>query len=185
MLAVLLIPVLINKIPLSCLAAILLLVGYKLAKFSLFQQMWKDGKDQFIPFVVTVLAVVFTDLLIGVGVGLAVGIFFLLRTNFRNPYFYTIDRTEGTDIIRLKLAQEVSFLNKGAIQYVLTHMPPNKKVIIDGSNSLFIDKDVLDTIHDYEHNAFTKNIKVELINIKSSYAVPKLSDMALDPKELS
>ncbi|TKB98927.1 SulP family inorganic anion transporter [Pedobacter cryophilus] len=185
MLAVLLIPVLINKIPLSCLAAILLLVGYKLAKFSLFTQMWKDGKDQFIPFAVTILAVVFTDLLIGVGVGLAVAIFFLLRTNFRNPYFYTIDRSEGTDIIRLKLAQEVSFLNKGAIQYVLTHMPPNKTVIIDGSNSLFIDKDVLDTIHDYEHNAFTKNIKVELINVKSSYVVPKLSDMALDPKELS
>ena len=185
LLAVLLIPFLINKIPLSCLAAILLMVGYKLAKLSLFKQMWKDGLDQFIPFIVTVLAVVFTDLLIGVGVGLAVAIVFLLRNNYRNPYFYTLDKSEGKDIIKIKLAQEVSFLNKGAIQFVLTHMPANKTVIIDGSSSLFIDKDVLDTIHDYEQNAHTKNIKVELINIKKTYKLPKLKEMALNPKEIS
>ena len=185
MLSVLLIPLLINKIPLSCLAAILLLVGYKLAKISLFKQMWQDGKDQFIPFMVTVIAVVSTDLLIGVGVGLSVGVFFLLRNNYRNPYFYTLDKSEGKDIIRLKLAQEVSFLNKGAIQHVLTHMPANTTVIIDGTNSLFIDKDVLDTIHDYEQNAFTKNIKVELIEIKKAYKLPKLKENTLNLKEIS
>jgi SulP family sulfate permease len=169
LLAVLLIPILINKIPLSCLAAILLLVGYKLA----------------IPFAITIVAVVFTDLLIGVGIGLAVGIFFVLRTNLRNPYFYTIDKSDGKDIIRLKLAQEVSFLNKGAIEYVLTRMPANKTVIIDGSQSLFIDKDVLDTIHDFEHHAHTKQINVELVNIKKTYKLPKLKEMALKPEEIS
>lgn len=184
MLAVLAIPMLINKIPLSCLAAILLFIGYKLAKLSLFTQMWKDGKDQFIPFAVTILAVVFTDLLIGVGVGLAVAIIFLLRTNFRNPYFYTIDKSEGKDIIRIKLAQEVSFLNKGAIEYILTHVPPNKTVIIDGTASLFIDKDVLDAIFNFEHHANTKNIKVELINIHERYSVPKLHDVAEKLKEI-
>ena len=183
--AVLALPMLINKIPLSCLAAILLLVGYKLAKLSLFTKMWKNGKDQFIPFAVTILAVVFTDLLIGVGIGLAIAIIFLLRTNFRNPYFYTIDKSEGKDIIRIKLAQEVSFLNKGAIEYILTRIPSHKTVIIDGTSSLFIDKDVLDTIFDFEHHAHTKQVKVELLNIQKKYIVPKLHDVAQMLKEMN
>jgi MFS superfamily sulfate permease-like transporter len=185
MLSVLLIPVLINKIPLACLAAILLLVGYKLAKLSLFKKMWVDGIDQFIPFIVTIIAVVFTDLLMGVGIGLVVSILFLLRTSLRNPYFYTVDRSEGKHIIRIKLAQEVSFLNKGAIEYMLTHIPENNKVIIDGTQSLFIDKDVLDTIHDFEHHAHTKDIQVELIHIKSKYELPKLKELVLKPEEIT
>lgn len=181
MLSVLLLPSLINKIPLSCLAAILLLVGYKLAKLSLFTKMWKDGKDQFIPFMVTILAVVFTDLLVGVSIGLAVGIIFLLRTSYRNPYFYTVDRSKGEDFIKINLAQEVSFLNKGTIQYTLSNLPKNKTVVIDGTNSLFIDKDVLDTIFDFKEHAHTKNINVELINIKEGYEVPKLKDLLINP----
>lgn len=181
--AVLLIPTLINQIPLSCLAAILLVIGYKLANLSLFKKMWKDGKDQFIPFLVTVLAVVFTDLLMGVGIGLAVGIIFLLRTNYRNPYFYNVEQTTGSDLIRIKLAQEVSFLNKGTIQYTLTHIPKNKSVIIDGTNSLFIDKDVLTTIFDFEEHAHTKNIKVELVNIRENYEVPKLKELIIKSEE--
>ncbi len=177
--AVLLLPSIINLIPLSCLAAILLLVGYKLAQISLFKKMWKDGKDQFIPFLVTVIAVVFTDLLMGVGIGLVVGIMFLLRTNYRNPYFYNVEQTKGSDLIRIRLAQEVSFLNKGTIQYTLTHIPQNKSVIIDGTNSLFIDKDVLTTIFDFRDHAHTKNIKVELINIHENYEVPKLKDLII------
>ncbi len=179
MLAVLFLPTFINQIPLSCLAAILLLVGYKLAKLSLFKKMWDDGKDQFIPFLVTVLAVVFTDLLMGVSIGLAVGIVFLLRTNYRNPYFYSVDQQKGSNIIRIKLAQEVSFLNKGTIQYTFTNMPKDKTVIIDGTNSLFIDKDVLTTIFDFEEHAHTKNIKVELINIRKNYELPKLKELII------
>jgi MFS superfamily sulfate permease-like transporter len=167
-LAVLLIPVLINKIPLSCLAAILLMVGYKLTKIPLFKKMWKSGKDQFIPFMVTIFAI-----------GLAVGIVFLLTTNYRNPYFYTIDKTSNKDVIRIMLAQEVSFLNKGTIQYTLTHLPKDKTVIIDGTHSLFIDRDVLDTINDFKEHAHTKNIEVELLNIKSKYEVPSLKELVI------
>ncbi|HET8828658.1 MAG TPA: SulP family inorganic anion transporter [Pelobium sp.] len=181
--AVLLVPNMINLIPLSCLAAILLLVGYKLARISLFKKMWKDGKDQFVPFVVTILAIVFTDLLTGVGIGLAVGIIFLLRTNYRNPYFYSVDQSKGGNTITIKLAQEVSFLNKGTIQYTLTNIPRNKTVIIDGTDSLFIDKDVLTTIFDFHEHAHTKGIKVELVNIHQNYELPKLKELIIKPEK--
>lgn len=183
MLSVLLIPTFINQIPLSCLAAILLVIGYKLAKVPLFKKMWADGKDQFVPFLVTVLAVVFTDLLTGVGIGLAVGIIFLLRTNYRNPYFYKVDQSKGENIITIKLAQEVSFLNKGTIQYTLTNIPRNKTVIIDGTDSLFIDKDVLTAIFDFHEHAHTKGIKVELVNIQQNYELPKLKELIIKPQE--
>lgn len=145
--------------------------------------MWTDGKDQFIPFTVTVLAVVFTDLLMGVSIGLALGIVFLLRTNYRNPYFYSVDQNKGSDLIQIRLAQEVSFLNKGTIQYTLTNIPRGKSVIIDGTGSLFIDKDVLTTIFDFHEHAHTKNIKVELINIRQNYEVPKLRELIIKPVE--
>ncbi|MBU0696566.1 MAG: SulP family inorganic anion transporter, partial [Bacteroidetes bacterium] len=115
--------------------------------------------------------------------GLTVGIVFLLRTNLRNPYFYTVDRSEGKHTIRIKLAQEVSFLNKGAIQYMLTHIPKDNKVIIDGTQSLFIDKDVLDTINDFYNHAHTKDIQVELINIHPKYELPKLKELDLKTNE--
>lgn len=178
-LSFLLIPGLINLIPLSALAAILLLTGYKLARVGLFRKMWKHGRDQFIPFTVTVVAVVFTDLLTGVGIGMAVGIFFILRTNLRNPYFYTL--TQDGDIT-LKLAEEVSFLNKAAIQYTLTHLPAESTVIIDGTSSRYIDRDVLEIIHNFKHNAHTKGIIVQLKNVKDHYEVPKLKELIYDPK---
>ncbi len=180
LLSFLLIPGLINMIPLSCLAAILLITGYKLSRIALFKTMWKHGRDQFIPFLVTVVAVVFTDLLTGVGIGMAVGIFFILRTNLRNPYFYKITK-DGS--ITITLAEEVSFLNKAAVQYTLTHLPAESNVIIDGTNSRYIDRDVLEIIHNFKHNAYTKAIIVELVNIREQYDVPPLKDMVYDPKK--
>jgi MFS superfamily sulfate permease-like transporter len=174
-LSLLFIPKIINMIPLACLAAILLVTGYKLTRVSLFKHMYKKGWDQFIPFVVTVLAVVFTDLLKGVGIGMAFSIFYLLRTNMRNPYFYKMTEEGNKKNIRIKLAEEVSFLNKAAIQVLLTGIPKETNVIIDGSNSRFIDPDVLETIFNYKHNAYTKGIIVTLENIKSYYTVPKLN----------
>ncbi|OOQ60115.1 SulP family inorganic anion transporter [Mucilaginibacter pedocola] len=177
LLSLLFIPSLINMIPLSCLAAILLLTGYKLARISLFKHMWHKGLDQFIPFVVTIVAVVFTDLLIGVGIGMLVGIFYILRTNMRNPYFYQITTKGDKKTITLKLAEEVSFLNKAAIQVTLTNLPKGSDVIIDGSNSRFIDTDVLEIIQNYRHNAYTKGIVVQLIDIKDKYEVPPLKEL--------
>ena len=166
LLSLLFIPFLLNKIPLASLAAILLITGYKLAKLSLFQKMWKNGKDQFIPFVVTVLAVVFTDLLKGVAIGMMIGIFYILRTNLRNSYFYKIEKNGEKNVIRIKLAQEVSFLNKAAIQQTLMKLPKESHVIIDGTDSLFIDIDVIEIIHNFKHNAFSKGTIVEILNIR-------------------
>jgi MFS superfamily sulfate permease-like transporter len=173
------IPSLLNKIPLSCLAAILLTVGYKLAKVSLFKHMWHKGLDQFIPFVITIIAVVLTDLLIGVGIGMLVGVFYILRTNLRNPYFYTIAPNGEKNTIRIKLAEEVSFLNKAAIQITLTSLPKGSDVIIDGSHSRYIDPDVLEIIQNYKHNAYTKGIIVQLQDIKERYDIPPLKELDL------
>ena len=175
LLSLLFIPQVINMIPLSCLAAILLVTGYKLTRISLFKHMYHKGWDQFVPFVVTILAVIFTDLLKGVAVGMLVSVFYLLRTNMRNPFFYRITNEGDKKHIRIKLAEEVSFLNKAAIQVVLTNIPKETNVIIDGTNARFIDPDVLETIFNYKHNAYTKGIIVTLENIQKHYAVPKLN----------
>jgi MFS superfamily sulfate permease-like transporter len=177
-LALILIPSLINYIPLSCLAAILLMTGYKLARIGLFKHMWHKGLHQFIPFVVTIVAVVFTDLLMGVGIGLIVGVFYILRTNMRNVYFYQIEESENKKIIKIRLAEEVSFLNKAAIQVTLSGMPKESEVIIDGSNSRYIDPDVVEIIHNYKHNAYSKGIIVSLVGIKDHYDVPKLKTLS-------
>lgn len=180
LLSVLFIPKIINLIPYACLAAILLVTGYKLTRIALFKHMYHKGWDQFVPFVITIIAVLLTDLLKGVGIGMAVSIFYLLRTNMRNPYFYKIQEEGNKKNIRIKLSEEVSFLNKAAIQVLLTGIPRETNVIIDGSNSRYIDPDVLETIFNYKHNAYTKGIIVTLEHIKSQYSVPKLNNNVIE-----
>jgi MFS superfamily sulfate permease-like transporter len=158
------------------------MTGYKLAKIGLFAKMWQSGYSQFVPFIVTILAVVFTDLLKGVALGMLVSIYFILRNNLRNPYFYQIGSHGDKKVIDIKLAEEVSFLNKAAIQYTLAHLPPESSVRIDGTNCRYIDPDVLEVIHNYKHNAFTKAIIVELVNIKKKYDIPKLTDLIYKPE---
>jgi len=175
LLSLLFIPKIINLIPYACLAAILLVTGYKLTRIALFKHMYHKGWDQFVPFVVTIVAVLLTDLLKGVGIGMAVSIFYLLRTNMRNPFFYRVQEEGDTKNIRIRLAEEVSFLNKASIQVLLTGIPNETNVIIDGSNSRYIDPDVLETIFNYKHNAYTKGIIVTLEHIKKHYTVPKLN----------
>jgi len=126
--------------------------------------------------------VVFTDLLIGVGIGMAIGIFFLLRTNMNNSYFYHIESNGLKKIIRLRLAEEVSFLNKAAIQVTLTNLPKETEVILDGTASRYIDPDVLEIIHNFKHNAYTKGIIVKLENIKDRYDTPKMKDLTKELK---
>ncbi|WP_426670904.1 SulP family inorganic anion transporter [Mucilaginibacter sp. McL0603] len=182
LLSFLFIPMVINYIPLSCLAAILLVTGYKLARISLFKHMWHNGLNQFIPFVVTIVAVILTDLLIGVGIGMLVGIFYILRTNLRNPYFYHVKGSDDNKEISIRLAEEVSFLNKAAIQVTLTSMPAGSNVIIDGTNSRYIDPDVLEIIQNFKHNAYTKGIIVQLVGIRDKYDVPRLKELMYNPK---
>lgn len=170
LLTVILIPGLLNKIPMACLAAILIMIGIRLASPKVFKHMWQTGKHQFIPFLVTVVAVVFTDLLKGVGIGLAVSIIFILRGNMKLAYFFKKEKHHEGETIFINLAQEVSFLNKAAIKQTLAHLPANSKVVIDAANTVYIDYDVLELLRDFlEFGSKDKNIQVTLANFKSAY----------------
>jgi MFS superfamily sulfate permease-like transporter len=168
LLSAIFIPRYLNYIPLASLAAILLLVGYKLSKISLYQGMYKLGKEQFLPFIVTVIAILSTDLLKGIAVGMVVAIYFILRKNYKHSYHYKKEEYKDGDVITIILSEEVTFLNKGSIGLTLDHLPENAKVIIDGSKSLNIDYDVLEIIQEFkEHTAPMKNITVETRGIQS------------------
>ena len=172
LLAVLSIPMILNKIPLACLAAVLLMIGYKLASPAVFKHMWKSGKYQFIPFIVTVVAVVFTDLLEGVAIGLVVSVFFILRANLKLAYFFKKEEYHQGEVITIKLAQEVSFLNKAAIKQTLNHLPKGSKVIIDATDTFYIDHDVVQLIKDFLNiGSKDKNIQVTLVGFKDEYTM--------------
>jgi len=167
-----LIPVILNKIPFATLAAILILTGYKLAKPAIFKHMWHNGKYQFVPFIVTVVAVVLTDLLVGVGLGLIVSILAILRGNLKSPYFFKRKEFSSGDIIHIHLSQEVSFLNKAAIKSALDNIPENSYVIIDAGNTMYIDHDVLQLLKEFkEIKAEQKNIQFDLVGFKSEYRI--------------
>jgi len=157
-----------NLIPLASLATILIMVGYKLAKPKLFKQMYQLGWEQFIPFIVTIVAIVFTDLLTGIGLGLVVAVFFTLHHSYRNSHYIKQTRStkEGKEVYELVLAEEVSFFNKASILEVLEAIPPNSKVVIDCTNSKSIAYDVVEFIYGYQQHAKLKNIDVETIDFK-------------------
>jgi SulP family sulfate permease len=157
---------LMNMIPLASLAAILLMVGYKLAKPILFKQMYKLGWEQFIPFMATVVGILATDLLKGITIGILFGIFYTLRHSYRNSHYMkeTITTEEGQEVHHLVLAEEVSFFNKASVIKELEAIPANSKVIIDCTKSKSIAHDILEIIINYRSNSKSKNITVETIN---------------------
>jgi MFS superfamily sulfate permease-like transporter len=166
--SVLMIPGILNLIPLSALAAILLIVGFKLTKPALYRSQLRNGLRQFIPFIVTILAILFTDLLSGIFIGMSVAIFYILKTNYKTPYFYHEERhpdRDGHKVIKLVLSEHVSFLNKASLQLTLENLPENSEVIIDGTQSAEIDFDALKIIQDFRIHALDKNIQLELVNI--------------------
>lgn len=154
-----------NMIPLASLATILILVGYKLAKPSLFKTTYQLGWEQFIPFSVTIVGILTMDLLKGIIVGMIAGIYFTLHHSYRNAYHMKnlVHTEDGQEIRHLVLAEEVSFFNKGSIIQTLESIPSNSKVIIDCSNSKSIAYDVVELIQNYKDNAKSKNISVETI----------------------
>ena len=162
----------IQLIPMASLAGILLFIGYKLAKVGLFQQMFKAGADQFIPFVITIIAIVFLDLLKGIGIGLGVALIMILWANMKNSFYSKrVETNNGMHVVKLVLAEEVSFLNKANILLSLDEVQENTKVIIDGTKSRYIDYDVLEVIRNFQERAKYKDIEVECINIKKSYKI--------------
>ena len=157
---------LLNMIPLASLAAILIMVGYKLAKPALFQQMYKLGWEQFIPFTATVVGILTTDLLRGIIIGIIFGIFYTLRHSYRNSHHMKdiVSSEDGHNVHHLILAEEVSFFNKASVIQALESIPANSKVIIDCTKSKSIAYDVVEIIQNYRNHANLKNISVETIN---------------------
>jgi MFS superfamily sulfate permease-like transporter len=153
-----LIPGLLNKIPLSALAGILIFTGYKLAKITLFKEFYQKGFNQFIPFCVTIIAILFTDLLIGISIGIAVSLVFIIRSNFKTAVMIVNDNNNY--LIRFK--KDVSFLNKPIIKSELELVPENANLVIDVARAEFIDKDVIDEVNGFLYHAHLKNIKVSL-----------------------
>ncbi|MBS1567565.1 MAG: SulP family inorganic anion transporter [Bacteroidetes bacterium] len=158
LLCVAFIPRLLNMIPLSALAAVLIYTGYKLAKPTLFKAFYRKGWDQFMPFVITIVAILLTDLLKGILVGCGVGLFFVLRSNFRSAIMVVHDETHYL----FRLRKDVSFLNKPIIKNKLEQVPENSAVLIDATRADFIDKDIIEVIEDFMKHAPLKNIRVEL-----------------------
>ncbi|OIQ20087.1 MAG: hypothetical protein BM557_05280 [Flavobacterium sp. MedPE-SWcel] len=167
---VLAIPVVLNMIPLATLAAVLLVVGYKLANPSKLARFWNKGLYQFVPFIATLLAVVLTDLLKGVALGMIISIIFILRGNLKRAYNFRKQEYEEGDVIHIDLAQEVSFLNKAAIKSTLNDLPENSKVIIDASETVYIARDVIDLIEEFATiKAREENIDLTLLGFKTDY----------------
>lgn len=172
------IPSLLNLIPLASLAAILLVVGYKLAKPVLFTQMYKAGRVQFIPFIVTVVGIVFTDLLVGIALGLAVGVFHILYENLKTSYFLE-SHNEG-DTLVIELSEHVTFLNKGAVLQLLDHIEVGRNVKIDATRSTFIHPDVVEIIENFKSSEKHHDDKIEIVGLtpeKSSYGPLTIKDL--------
>jgi carbonic anhydrase/SulP family sulfate permease len=163
-------PAWLNAIPLSCLAAILIMTGVKLASPALVKQMWSEGRYQFIPFLVTVLAIVLTDLLIGILIGLAVSVAFILASSMRRPLERFVEKHIGGDVLRIVLANQMSFLNRAALMKALDEVPRGGHVLLDAQNCDYIDPDILDLLREFsERTGPARGIEVSRIGFKSQY----------------
>ena len=165
-------PALLNRIPLASLAAILIVTGYKLASVKMFRDFYAKGMTQFVPFVTTLVAIVFTDLLIGTMLGLVCSVFFLLKANHANSFNERHELYPQGELIRLKLSQEASFLNRGALLDRLAALPENSNVVLDATDTQYIDHDVLEIIREFDAvGAKTKNIRLTLLGFKDRYTL--------------
>lgn len=173
LISVILIPRLLNMIPLSVLAAVLLIVGYKLAKPALFKKMFQLGWKQSIPFYVTVIGIVFTDLLIGIGLGLLVGIVVILIKSFQNSHFLHIeDKSNGKNKVKMTLAEEVTFFNKGAILKELDRLPRDSSLELDVRRTRYLDNDIIEILEDFSEKARNRNIDILLISERGEVKNP-------------
>lgn len=165
-----LLPTWLNLIPLSCLAAILLVTGVKLASPKLVRRMWAGGRSQFVPFAVTVAAIVLTDLLIGVLLGLAVAAGFILWSNVRRPLRRIVEKHLGGEVVHIELANQVSFLNRAALARALDEVPRGGHLLLDARQTDYIDPDVLDLIRDFKENTGpARGVEVSLVGFQDRY----------------
>lgn len=172
---VMLLPSVLNLIPKSCLAAILLVTGYKLVNPSVFKEMWNEGKYQFVPFLATLLAIVFTDLLYGVLIGLGISIAFILNSNMRRPVRRVVEKHIAGELTRIELANQVSFLNRAVLEQALREIPRDGHVLLDASNTDYIDPDILGMIREFRDQvAPMRGVKVSLHGFREKYHIEEL-----------
>ncbi len=170
MIAVLALPTLLNLIPLSCLAAILIVSGAKLISLKVIRQNWDEGLAQFVPFVVTITAILLTDLLVGVLIGLFTSLLFILHSHYQRSVRVITEQHIDGEILRVELAEQVSFLNRASLSKTLEEIPKNSRIILDASNTDYIDTDIIDMIVDFRDNqAPAKDILVSMVGFKESY----------------
>ena len=163
--AVATIPMLLNRIPLATLAAVLLHTGWKLAHPKLFKEAYQVGMSYLLPFVITILAILATDLLIGIGIGLAVGAFFILLESARNAASYQVEESADHHRVRITLAEHVNFLCKARVVAMLRGLPAGAVVTVDGSRSRYIDHDVLEILHEFHGTSSSRGITTRLVSI--------------------
>lgn len=188
LLSIIFIPNLLNLIPLATLAAILMVVGYKLAKPTLFKKMYQQGWTQFIPFMVTIAGILLIDLLKGIGLGMATAVLMILYNNYKVPY--RVEKSKKNQILRLILSEDVTFLNKASIQAFLAEVPNDITIIIDASETHFIHHDVLELIEDFRINAEQRNITLKTIDLyeekeKHIHATPHFNVVTEDESSIS
>lgn len=171
------VPQMLNMIPKASLAAILIATGLKLARPALFRQMWQEGRYQFAPFIVTLLAIVYTDLLTGICVGLGVALLFILNSNMRRPIRRIVKTRTSEDLQVIELASQVSFLNKAAMTQMLDEIPAGTRVLIDGSDTNYLDPDLIALIRDFrDHKAPAKGILFSLRGFHNKFELPNSGD---------
>lgn len=166
LITVLFIPFALNKIPFASLAAILFVTGFNLTKPKLYQNMWSLGWKQFLPFILTIIIILMTDLLIGVTAGLLLSVYYIVSNNFRAEYKTQITEKDGHEIFYIRLNSNVTFLNKVKLKDALDKIPEDSKLTIDGSQCNFIDYDILEIISEFENKARDRNIEVHLLKIE-------------------
>lgn len=166
LLAVLFVPFLLNKIPYASLAAILLITGYNLTKPKLYRNMWSLGRKQFIPFAITILVILLTDLLVGVCIGLLIAIYYIILNNFKTEYLITQIKKHETEFYTIKLNSNVTFLNKVKLRKALDQIPEYSSLTIDGSESNFVDYDILEIISEFSNKAHDRHIELLLLGIE-------------------
>ena len=174
LISVILIPKLLNQIPLSVLAAVLFVVGFKLAKPSTFKSMFKLGWKQWLPFMTTVLPMAITgDLLLGIGLGLSVGIVVILIKSFQNSHFLNIEeKGAGSNTVKMTLAEEVTFFNKGAILTELDRLEENTNLELDVRKTRYLDNDIIEILEDFAFKAKERNIEIKLYSERGTVKNP-------------
>jgi MFS superfamily sulfate permease-like transporter len=163
------IPTVLNKIPLASLSAVLFVVGYKLTSFALYREVFQQGMRQFAPFIATIVAVLFSDLITGIMIGATVSIFSILKDSYRTTFFKEEEQRTDRNIHKFVLSEEVTFLNKATIMMALESIPEDSIVVIDGSRSMNIDDDVLEIFEDFKQTSKERNIELSFRDLEKFY----------------